>query len=251
LPENPLLPHRKLRELYTLMLRCRDLDRKAHRIHPKHKHSAREAVLAATSLHLLPGDLLCAEPGDVTAAQLAPASKTPHATTPTVTPLFPRLPLCAALARGLQASGSDGLVLAYTTIGARASTNSAWPSALEWAQQANLPLLLTCIDPTSAAQSRPRTLHPKTGERPLDLASITPFARKLKLPVLLVDGEDAVAVYRVMQESAIRARSGGGPAVLWAVMTPTTPAKPRLPRSLQPLARLASYLAARKISLPR
>ncbi len=74
------------------------------------------------------------------------------------------------------------------------------------------------------------------------------FAKKLGLPILAVDGEDAVAVYRVMQESVIRARYGGGPAVLWAV---TTPPGTALTRSRQPLARLEHYLAVRKIKLPR
>jgi hypothetical protein len=74
------------------------------------------------------------------------------------------------------------------------------------------------------------------------------FAKRMKLPVLTVDGEDAVAVYRVMQESVLRARQGGGPSVLWAVMTPSR-SLAAMPPSSQPIARLRSYLAARKIPL--
>jgi len=51
-----------------------------------------------------------------------------------------------------------------------------------------------------------------------------------------------------MQESVLRARQGGGPAVLWAVMTPTK-SLAAMPASSQPIARLRSYLSARKISL--
>jgi pyruvate dehydrogenase E1 component alpha subunit len=72
------------------------------------------------------------------------------------------------------------------------------------------------------------------------------LAKKLHLPVFAVDGEDAVAVYRVMQESVLRARAGGGPAVFWAVLSPQRPS-----RSDLPLARLRSYLAARRIPLLR
>jgi len=82
----------------------------------------------------------------------------------------------------------------------------------------------------------------------LTWAAMVPFAKKLRLPILAVDGEDAVAVYRVMQESVIRARYGGGPAVLWTV---TTPPGTALTRGRQPLARLERYLAVRKIKLPR
>ena len=76
------------------------------------------------------------------------------------------------------------------------------------------------------------------------------LAKRVKLPVLTVDGEDAVAVYRVMQESVLRARLGGGPAVLWAVMTPAAEAA-KMKRSSQPIARLEKYMAARKITLKR
>jgi hypothetical protein len=66
LPENPLLPHRKLRELHALMLRCRELDRKNKIALP----GAREALLSATAIHLQAGDLLCAQPGDTTPATI-------------------------------------------------------------------------------------------------------------------------------------------------------------------------------------
>ncbi len=69
--ENPLLPHRKLRELHALMLRCRDLERKQK----LSQFASREALLAATSIHLLPGDLLSAGPLDQTASHLAPEAK--------------------------------------------------------------------------------------------------------------------------------------------------------------------------------
>ena len=88
----------------------------------------------------------------------------------------------------------------------------------------------------------------KRQEPGLDFAAMSKLAKRLKLPVLTVDGEDAVAIYRVMQESVLRARQGGGPAVLWAVMTPTR-SLATMPASSQPIARLRSYLSARKISL--
>ncbi len=249
MPENPLLPHRKLRELYTLMQHCRDLDAQAIKATPKTSRKplpAREAILAATTIHLLPGDLLSAELADDTIPQLAPAPKTKKAPIGlfTVPAPQPRLPLCAAAARAIQASDSEALLLAFVNAG---TPNPGWTYALEWAQQAQLPFLLTCIDASGGSSKLLRS--PKSDEPALNLPTITAFARKLKLPVLPVDGEDAVALYRVMQESALRARLGGGPAVIWALTTPPG-AKP-LPRSLQPISRLQKYMATRNISLPR
>ena len=241
MPENPLLPHRKLQELHTLMLRCRVLERK-----DKSRNAAREALLAATSIHLLPGDLLSASATDRTAGELSPEGKKPIANGSLIaaSSLGSRLTVCAAAARGLQAAGADGLVLAYAQAGA---IEPGWQAALEWAQQCQLPMLLACADATGGHASRSN----KRKEPAIEFASIGRFATRVKLPVLTVDGEDAVAVYRVMQESALRARLGGGPAVIWAVMTPLGAAAPKMSRSSQPIARLESYLAARKIPFGR
>jgi hypothetical protein len=245
LPENPLLPHRKLRELHTLMLEVRDLELKLAR--KQKPTTAREALLAATSMQLLPGDLLSARTGDLTAAQLAPEGKKlnptdkkarTNGTLPPVPNIRPRLALCAAAAKALQAAGTDGLVLSFTHC---AAPEPAWLPALEWAQSAMLPLILACTDPIGRRPT-PKT---KPTDPTLDFATISRLAARTKLAVLTVDGEDAVAVYRVMQESVLRARNGGGPAVIWAVMSASTP-KPK--RAQQPIPRLEAYLAARNIS---
>jgi hypothetical protein len=239
LSENPLLPHTKLRELHALMLRCRVLERKQSR------GSAREALLAATLIQLLPGDLLSATDGDVAAGQLAPEAKKPSigrliGSVVGGAALDARLPLSAAAARGLQAAGNEGLVLAFARAG---DAEPGWMAALEWAQTAQLPLILACSDATNGASRSLKWRKPT-----LDFVSMSRLAKRLKLPLLTVDGEDAVVVYRVMQESVLRTRQGGGPAVLWAVMTPTRSIA-KMPPSSQPIARLRSYLSARKISL--
>jgi pyruvate dehydrogenase E1 component alpha subunit len=223
------------------MLRCRGLERKQ-----KSGGPAREALLAATLIQLLPGDLLSATAGDVAAGQLAPEAKKPSigrvvGSVVGGAALDVRLPLCAAAARGLQAAGAEGIVLAFARAG---DAEPGWTGALEWAQAAQLPLILTCTDATGGAVSR----SAKRREPAIDFVTMSRFAKRLKLPILTVDGEDAVAVYRVMQESVLRTRMGGGPAVLWAVMTPTRSIA-KMPASSQPIARLRSYLSARKIAL--
>jgi pyruvate dehydrogenase E1 component alpha subunit len=237
LSENPLLPHSKLRELHALMVRTRVLERK----HPT-PGSPREALLAATLIQLLPGDLLSGSASDHTIEALAPAGKEerPAGSLLGASSVESRLQLCAAAARGLQAAG-DGVLLAFARVGA---LEHGWVAALEWAQTAKLPLLLACADSTNAAASASK----KRAQPAIDFATISLLAKRLKLAVLTVDGEDAVAVYRVMQESVLRARQGGGPSVIWAVMTPTRSIA-TMPASSQPIARLRGYLAARKIKL--
>jgi hypothetical protein len=250
LPENPLLPHRKLRELHALMLRTRDFERQ------KKSTNARDALLAATTMQLLPGDLLSARPEDLTIPQLAPAGKKlkPEDKKPrtdavlTAAPSLPRLALCAAAAKALQAAGTDGIILAFTHLNA---TEPGWLPALEWAQSAQLPLLVACTDPTGGLTPTRKPSKTKPSEPILDFSTISRLAARTKLSVLTVDGEDAVAVYRVMQESLLRARLGGGPAVIWAMMSPLNTASRKLPRSAQPITRLETYLTARKISFTR
>jgi len=236
LAENPLLPHAQLRAMHALMVRCRALE--LRRKPPV--TLAREALLCATSMLLLPGDLLCPEPGDTTPAHLAPEPRDANLSSELSLPtaLAGRLALCSATARGLQSASparENGIVLAYARAGV---PEPGWEKALAWAQESQLPLLLACTDTNGGRDAR------KAGA--IDWNSITQFSRRTKLPAISVDGEDAVALYRVMQECVLRARLGGGPAVIWAIMSPGTSP---LARAQQPIARLRSYMAARKIGL--
>jgi hypothetical protein len=189
-------------------------------------------------LHLGPGDLLSAPATDLSLRTLAPASpgnSSDHALPPNL-----RLPLCAGAAHGMRTAGTDRLTLAYTEAG---TPETGWADALTWAQRDQLPLLLVCAD----AQPRPARRGSRSNRRshtPLTWPAMGQLARKLRLPLFPVDGLDAVAVFRVMQESSARARARGGPSVVWAVLSPD-----RLPRRQQPLARLEAYMAARNIAL--
>jgi hypothetical protein len=234
LPENPLLPNARLKELLELMQRCRALDRGT-------KRPVREALLAATVIHLEPGDLLISDAADTTAQTLAPAAKDnalaagkeiilPEQNV--ALPKVPRLALAAAMAQGLRASGAGGIVLALAQPGPSAAD---WASALDYAQRARLPLLIACADPSFGTAPG--------GTTALNLPAVAKAARKLSLPVLPVDGEDAVAVYRVMQECTLRARLGEGPAVIWGMLTPT--ANQPLSAAAQPIARMKKYLDVR------
>jgi hypothetical protein len=240
LAENPLLPHRKLKELHALILHCRALDRA---LHGKTKSPAREALLAASAIHLQPGDLVFSETDDSVAASLAPAPKAAprkasKKSAQTVEFNLPRLAAAAAAAHGLSPK-SKNLVLTHTHENA-IETN--WQATLRFAQANRLPLLFLC----AGSHPHPKQRAAKSDRNAFTWESVGRLCARLRLPLLPVDGEDAVALYRVFQESSLHARAGAAPAVIWAMLHPSTVA---LPRSQTPVARLAAYCRDRGIKL--
>jgi pyruvate dehydrogenase E1 component alpha subunit len=229
LADNPLLPQNRLRELHALMLRVREMERR------RPGHTAREALLAATLIHLSAGDLVCAAPGDAVLQSLAPKSSGGEAAHQL--PARLRLQLCAGAARGMQTAGTNRLTIVFADAG---SAETGWEDALQWAHRDELPLLLIVADTgihksrRAAAGSAPPLLWP----------NLTKLAGKRHLPHFPVDGEDAVAVFRVVQETSARARAHGGPSIIWAMLSPA-----RLTKRQQPLPRLEAYMSTRGISL--
>jgi hypothetical protein len=227
LADNPLLPKDRLRELHALMQRIRATDRRRSK-------SAREALLAATLIHLSTGDLVSGQAEDATLRALAPKSNAGDDAHDV--PQSLRIPLCAGAARGMQTAGTDRISVAFTEAGA---TETGWVDALRWAHRERLPFLLIVAD--NGTRIRKATSRDAP---PLLWPALTKLAHSIHLPHFPVDGEDAVAVYRVMQETSARARSGGGPSVIWAMLS----AEP-LARRQQPLVRLEDYMAVRGIKL--
>jgi len=211
LPENPLLPNAKLKELYALMQRARALS-KAPAKAPRF-----EAILGATLMHAEPGDFISPPPGAPAAALLAAERTAPKtrgkskaAAPATPLPTHQRLATAAGIAQGLKLSDTKRLALVYTDAGpASARNEEGWAEALTYATRATLPLLVVCADING-----PRAANPKA----ITFQSMTKLAASVRMPVLTVDGTDAPALYRVMQESAHRARQGDGCAVIWCIL---------------------------------
>ncbi len=252
MPENPLLPHAELRALLALTKRCTTLEAAAaekpgvKRSRRSKRHASREAVLAATTLQLEPGDLLVAEPGDPTASELAPASPGKKAHTSPLPAAHSkgasRLLLATAMAAALQETGTKRIALLFTQAG---TADPAWQAALAWSQERLLPLVFVCTDASGPAIF---TAKSKCSPALLQWENVSRLTAKLKLPVLTIDGEDAVAMYRAAQEAILRARSGGGPAVLWAAL-PTSAELAGRSRTLRPVHRLVQYLRTRGIPI--
>jgi Dehydrogenase E1 component len=230
LHENPLLPNAKLKELHALMQRARSLS-KVPASAPRF-----EAILAATLMHVEPGDFICPPPNAPAAALLAAERATPNEP-PTPLPAQHRLATTAGVAQGLKLAANNRFAVFYTdATPASARTEAGWQEALTYATEARLPLILIIAGVETAS----RSANPKAISWP----SVLKLAKPLKLPVLTVDGSDAVAVYRVMQESAHRARLGDGAAVIWCAL----PGKNS--SATDPIRNMERYLAARNL-LPR
>jgi len=228
LHENPLLPNAKLRELYALMQRARALS-KAPASAPRF-----EAILCATLMHIEPGDYISPPPNAQVATLLA-AERTAISkkiAPPQTLPPTQRLAVASGIAQGLKLANPGRFVVVYTDAG---RPETGWQETITYASTARLPLILVI-----ASVETPRAANPKS----LTWPSLSRLAKKLRLPILTVDGADAVAVYRVMQESAHRARLGDGAAVIWCAL----PAKNSA--ATDPLRNMESYLAARNL-LPR
>jgi hypothetical protein len=228
LADNPLLPQTRLRELHALMQRVRTIDRRRSK-------SAREALLAAALIHLSAGDLVSGNPDDRTLRELAPKSSAGDDAHDV--PQSLRIPLCAGAARGMQTAQTDHLAVAIVDAG---TVVPGWADALRWAHRDRLPFLLMVADDGKNSGRKP----PSRTAAPLLWPELTKLGGSIHLPHFPVDGEDAVAVYRVVQETSARARSGGGPSVIWAMLSAQ-----RLSPPQQPLKRLEAYMAARGIRL--
>jgi hypothetical protein len=234
LHENPLLPNAKLKELYALMQRARSLS-KAPASAPRF-----EAILCATLMHVEPGDFVSPPPDAPVAALLAAERTTAHTKARTTAsrkqpepahalPASQRLAAASGIAQGLKVVSPGRFAVLYTDAGL---PENGWQEALLYAYSARLPLILVIASVETARAAKPKSLS---------WPSLSKLAKKLRLPVLTVDGADAVAVYRVMQESAHRARLGDGVAVIWCSL----PAKNSA--ATDPLRLMKAYLAARNL----
>lgn len=236
--ENPLLPHRKLQELRALMLRLRSLDGRSA------KGLRLEALKAATLMHIEPGDFAAA-PGADEASPAKPKKATKSvakkksaskAALPGAKPTRERIATGAGIAQGFKLAKLDRAAIVLTDTATAATSETAWAEALEYAMKAGLALIVLCVD----------TLGSKSAATPAALSwtSAEKLSERTKVPIVSVDGEDAVAMYRVMQESMIHARLGAGPVLIWAHTT-VGPLKP----AAQPIKRLEAYMSVRKIPL--
>lgn len=228
--ENPLVPNAKLRQMYTLMLEARTLDEALKKRTTKKgmKRTSniykQEAVRVGTALELGGEDLI----SDVSAmagmglilggnrASLLRGFSQPKVNGDKVFSeaglrrilkatggAEERMYLALGSALALKSRGRQGVVVAYASNGE--ITPSVWRKLFESAGRLSLPILFVVL--------------PARGVRKTDadIAKVCPIAKNMGVPGIPVDACDAVALYRIAQESLGRARGGDGPTLIESV----------------------------------
>jgi TPP-dependent pyruvate/acetoin dehydrogenase alpha subunit len=241
--ENPLIPNARLRQIYLAMMQARMLEKAlpaARRVHAAAGYATgiagMEACLVSAAVDLGPGDLvsdaLCggvveylrgmglgwvlrAESKKVKRGAQGPLADCGGAAAlPGAPGIAERLwaamgaaealKSAAALAKkgakaGDEASVQRSVVVAYVRPGE--ATTAVWRTALEYAAVQLLPVVFVVMPGAGAAK----------------VSGVSALARRCGVPGMAVDGHDAVAIYRVAQESIGRARMGGGAVLMECV----------------------------------
>ena len=218
--ENPLTPNATLRALYRAMVELRAIafprqSRKAPRL---------EAAYAAPVLGLLPGDLTSSPlpPGVLDHLRAIPLR--PGSGAPKRAHSLSQSPLSAA-------SESERLLLALGQAQALKTQNTSHCVVVNVAPLAIKLTLLGRIVALAAGENLPVVFVTLPAPLPRFPSSI---------PRIPVDGSDPIAIFRVTQECLVRARAGGGPALLECV-----------PSTHDPIQILGAQLVARGIATPR
>lgn len=245
--ENPLVPNKKLRQLYALMSQARALDEFAVKTASSAKAAfpsthGEEACRASTAVNLASGDLISDTHESAVMDLIAGrnvrsllrrldaivSGKNPRRAThpqtgaaqlPWTKDTATRLTMALGAAASIKATGQPSLVMAYAH--SRDLPDAGWRSILKSAAQFELPIIFVVLPGHRGAGS--------------NLCALT---QKLGLPGFPVDAADAVALYRVAQESIGRARGDRSPVLIECHRTTQDDA----------LAQMRSFLLSRGVA---
>jgi TPP-dependent pyruvate/acetoin dehydrogenase alpha subunit len=233
--ENPLVPNAKLRQMYVAMAEARVLEEHVAGLQRRVKGAkgrrrldsvrGQEACRVSTAIDLEPGDLVSDSQAGVVMDLLAGAK---------VSSLLKRVAELHSgkKAKGLKSNGASarvlpwiddagerlrmamGAALSFKTLG-RANVvvayvrhsevdKGVWRKVLELAGRLELPVIFV-------------VLPAMKGERGDGMTNVSAKTARWGVPGIPVDAGDAVALYRVAQESLGRTRGGDGPVLIECV----------------------------------
>ncbi|MGH9607238.1 MAG: thiamine pyrophosphate-dependent enzyme [Terracidiphilus sp.] len=224
-----LISNQKLAQLFAAMLECRMIEERARALWGKRARqfaASGEAVVTAVTLDLLPEDTVAASANDLAACFLkgAPLGSVLRVLRPQVKPA-PRpgakpydahhvlAPWLSAGERLKRATGAaianplrrnDNVAVVFHE---SREADSAWHETLQFAAAHYLPMVF--VRTGEAETGKPR------GKRKAAEGELKRDHRSL--PTIIVDCNDAVAVYRVAQEAIAHARRGSGPTLIECV----------------------------------
>jgi TPP-dependent pyruvate/acetoin dehydrogenase alpha subunit len=228
--ENPLVPYRRMKQMYEGMVELHLLEAMLRKRHKKTKHLStrgQEACRVSALIGLEPDDLVSDVPHGIGTAFLRGAhlesvvayadavvsgKRREEATAklhlpgllPSTEKTADRLKLAAGVALALRRLKLSRMVVVFTT--EKEIRSSAGKKTLQLAVRELLPMLFV--------------VFPASIERPDKKAKqvrLCTWATAAGVPGMPVDASDAVALYRLVQESIGRLRGGGGPALMECV----------------------------------
>jgi TPP-dependent pyruvate/acetoin dehydrogenase alpha subunit len=249
--ENPLINNKKLRQLYKAMVEARILAAHIVRLQRGVKAGRRldsthgqEACRVSTAIELGPSDfvsdaqqglvmdhVLGAEVGSVLKRIAGLGSKgeigTGHRQLPWVEDVDDRLRLALGAALAFKALKQPNLVVAY--VRRRDAVGGSWRRVLTLAAKLELPIIIVVLPEV------------KGKKKDIGAGHVIAKARACGVPGIPVDSSDAVALYRVAQESIGRVRGGGGPVVIDCVGYRTQG------KVVDPIVQMKEFLLGKKV----
>jgi len=226
-----LISDAKLKELYSTMFKCRAIREQAAGLSKQNEARDKdsrfglpEATVAGTTIDLRLGDWVAPCEGDLTAAFVkgislnsildavsgdAPAGALLHATRNVLRPTLSasakmNIAIGIGLANRASKAGNVALVFSH----AKATSGKHWREAASFASKNALPILFVVYE-KDADDSKGGKKHKKQRKR-------DPQDDSYGFPVIPVDANDVVAMYRVAHESIQKARQGRGPTLIEA-----------------------------------
>lgn len=262
--ENPLVPNAKLRQIYTAMVEARLLDeyvarlqRKAKARHRLYSTFGQEAARVTMAVGLKSGDLISDVQINATMDFLLGARlhlllrhiaavvsgtkdrttmQAKEATAPRQLPWtddaddpVDRLKIAIGAAVALKMAARTNVVVAY--VEQTEISKKDWKQILALAAKLNLPIIFVVL--------------PGTDGKNTGAANVCAKARSAGIPGIPVDANDAVALYRVTQESLGRSRGGDGPVLIECV--PLEAAGQRTEETDDSILRMKEFLIGRKV----
>lgn len=250
--ENPLIPNARLRQIYIAMAQARALEKALPRVKRGRAIGLAtkttgtfglEACLVSTAADLGPGDLVSdalaggvvdflrgMAPSEVLrpekadrssrrgagvrgmALVCAAAARLPDLTG-SAERIWMALGAAAVLKTAAQARAEDcaeggtarqaGVVVVYILAGELPAV--LWKKGLKFTAEQQLPVIFVILPALDGKTRRART------------GGVSALAQGCGVPAIVVDADDAVAIYRVAQESIGHARIGGGAALMECV----------------------------------
>jgi pyruvate dehydrogenase E1 component alpha subunit len=264
-----LISHAKLKQLYATMLQCRLLTERASKLRSRPRSAAlyadaigQEALATGFAVDLRPEDTIALAPrnsvaslargvplGDIVAQiyqRRSALEQAPNTVMPSPT-LDAQLSLASGVAITNKKKKKSNVVVFF---GAKATTAlDCWHRALALAAKRSLPIIFVVEDNPWA-----NSISSKVSEDEKDSVE---KARSYGFPVITVDANDVVAVYRVACESVERVRQGGGPVLVhgqpYRLYSPgkRSVAKPATRRTERdPLTHMERYLRNKGLFTP-